>query len=496
MAWRTEYPKSPSIARLQGFGDDDDGELDRSGEPHPEGVHGAGRPLRRRRRHPADALGSAPPRCRRRRTEFGEIVGVGEHRWARFSAPWFWYRDEKALGDSLISLSIYSPFVVNLTLVHLPGLTKVAVGERTFGVLTKLDLIDKGTNALDVLEELTDFSILGRKEKEYFATSPEYSHLSSKMGSEYLAKLLSRHLESVIRAHIPSITSLINKTINELESEMNHLGRPIAVGAGVDIKEHLDGGRPGGDRIYGVFDNQLPAALKKLPLDRHLPLQNVRKVVSEADGYQPHLIAPEQGYRHLIESALNYFRGPAETSVDAVHFVLKELVRKSIGETQRFPNLQAEFAAASLEALERFRKDSRKTVLRLVDMEASYLTVDFFRKLPREVEKTGSPSAPTIDRYTDGHLRRIASNVWSYISMVSQTLKNSIPKAAVYCQVRVAKRSLLNHFYTQVGKKEGKQLSQLLDEDPALMERRLQCAKRLELYKNASDEIDDVSWAG
>lgn len=79
--------------------------------------------------------------------------------------------------------------------------------------------------------------------------------------------------------------------------------------------------------------------------------------------------------------------------------------------------------------------------------------------------------------------------------MVSETLKNSIPKAAVYCQVREAKRSLLNHFYTQVGKKEGKQLSQLLDEDPALMERRLQCAKRLELYKNARDEIDAVSWA-
>ena len=78
--------------------------------------------------------------------------------------------------------------------------------------------------------------------------------------------------------------------------------------------------RPGGDRIYGVFDNQLPAALRKLPFDRHLSLQNVKKVVSEADGYQPHLIAPEQGYRRLIEGSLNYFRGPAEASVDAVSF--------------------------------------------------------------------------------------------------------------------------------------------------------------------------------
>jgi len=76
--------------------------------------------------------------------------------------------------------------------------------------------------------------------------------------------------------------------------------------------------RAGGDKIYNVFDNQLPAALRKLPFDRHLSLQNVRKVVSEADGYQPHLIAPEQGYRRLIEGALSYFRGPAEASVDAV----------------------------------------------------------------------------------------------------------------------------------------------------------------------------------
>lgn len=76
--------------------------------------------------------------------------------------------------------------------------------------------------------------------------------------------------------------------------------------------------RAGGERIYGVFDNQFPAALKKLPFDRHLSLQNVRKIVSEADGYQPHLIAPEQGYRRLIESALMYFRGPAEAVVDAV----------------------------------------------------------------------------------------------------------------------------------------------------------------------------------
>lgn len=164
-------------------------------------------------------------------------------------------------------------------------------------------------------------------------------------------------------------------------------------------------------------------------------------------------------------------------------------------ELKRFPTLQAEIAAAASEALERFREDSKKTTLRMVDMESSYLTVDFFRKLPQEVEKGGNPTSSSVDRYAESHFRRIGSNVYSYVGMVSDTLRNTIPKAVVYCQVREAKQSLLDHFYIQLGKKEGKQLAQLLDEDPALMERRQQCVKRLELYKSARDEIDSVLWA-
>ncbi|KAL1190882.1 Phragmoplastin DRP1E [Cardamine amara subsp. amara] len=533
--------------------------------------------------------------------EYAEFLHLPQRKFTNFAMVRKEIEDEtdritgksKQISPVPIHLSIFSPKVVNLTLVDLPGLTKVAIegqpetivedietmvrtyvdkpnciilaispanqdiatsdaiklakdvdptGERTFGVLTKLDLMDKGTNALEVLEgrsyrlqhpwvgivnrsqadinKNVDMMLARRKEREYFDTSPDYGHLASKMGSEYLAKLLSKNLESVIRSRIPSILSLINKSIEELERELDRMGRPVAIDAGAQLytilemcrafdkifKEHLDGGRPGGDRIYGVFDNQLPAALKKLPFDRHLSLQSVKRIVSEADGYQPHLIAPEQGYRRLIEGALGYFRGPAEASVDAVHFVLKELVRKSISETEelkRFPSLQVELATAANSSLEKFREESKKSVIRLVDMESAYLTADFFRKLPIEMERpvvtnsknqTASPSPATLDQYGDGHFRRIASNVSAYVNMVSDTLRNTIPKACVYCQVRQAKLALLNYFYGQISKREGKQLGLLLDEDPALMGRRLECAKRLELYKKARDEIDAVAW--
>ncbi|KAG8363252.1 hypothetical protein BUALT_Bualt19G0002800 [Buddleja alternifolia] len=525
--------------------------------------------------------------------EYAEFGHLPRKRFTDFAAVRKEIADEtdretgrsKQISSVPIYLSIYSPNVVNLTLIDLPGLTKVAVdgqsesivmdienmvrayiekpnciilavspanqdlatsdaikisrevdpkGERTFGVLTKIDLMDKGTDAVDILEgkayklqfpwigvvnrsqadinKNVDMIAARRREREYFAQTPEYKHLTHRMGSEHLGKVLSKHLETVIKSRIPGLQSLINKTIIDLESELSRLGKPIATDAGGKLytimeicrmfdgifKEHLDGVRPGGDKIYNVFDNQLPAALKRLQFDRHLAMENVRKLVTEADGYQPHLIAPEQGYRRLIETALITIKGPAEAAVDAVHGVLRDLVHKSIGETvelKQYPSLRVEVSNAAVESLDRMKEESKRATLQLVEMECSYLTVDFFRKLPQDVEKGGNPTHSIFDRYNESYLRRIGSTVLSYVNMVCGSLRNSIPKSIVYCQVREAKRSLLDHFFAELGAKEGKQLGKMLDEDPAIMQRRISLAKRLELYKSAQAEIDSVAWS-
>ncbi|KAK4744911.1 hypothetical protein SAY87_011223 [Trapa incisa] len=525
--------------------------------------------------------------------EYAEFLHLPRKRFTDFAAVRKEISDEtdretgrtKQISSVPIHLSIYSPNVVNLTLIDLPGLTKVAVegqpdsivqdienmvrsyiekpnciilaispanqdlatsdaikisrevdptGERTFGVLTKIDLMDKGTDAVDILEgksyrlkypwfgvvnrsqadinKNVDMIAARRRERDYFSTTPEYKHLGHRMGSEHLAKMLSKHLENVIKSKIPGIQSLISKTLIELETELSRLGKPIATDAGGKLymimeicrlfdqnyKEHLDGVRAGGDKIHNVFDNQLPTALKRLQFDKQLSMENIRKLITEADGYQPHLIAPEQGYRRLIESSVVSMRGPAEAAVDAVHALLKELVHKAISETpelKQYPALRVEVGNAAVESLERMRETSRKATLQLVDMECAYLTVDFFRKLPQDVEKGGNPTVSLFDRYNDGYLRRIGSTVLSYVNMVCASLRNSIPKSIVHCQVREAKRSLLDHFFTELGKLDQKYLSSLLNEDPAVMERRTQLAKRLELYRSAQAEIDNVAWS-
>ncbi|XP_020538281.1 dynamin-related protein 1B isoform X1 [Jatropha curcas] len=525
--------------------------------------------------------------------EYAEFMHLPRKKFTDFAAVRKEISDEtdretgrtKQISTVPIHLSIYSPNVVNLTLIDLPGLTKVAIdgqpesivqdidnmvrsyiekpnciilaispanqdlatsdaikisrevdpkGERTFGVLTKIDLMDKGTDAVDILEgksyklqfpwigvvnrsqadinKSVDMIAARRREREYFQQSPEYRHLAQRMGSEHLGKMLSKHLEQVIKSRIPGLQSLINKTILELEAELSRLGKPVATDAGGKLymimeicrsfdqifKECLDGIRSGGDKIYSVFDNQLPAALKRLQFDKQLSLDNVRKLITEADGYQPHLIAPEQGYRRLIESTVVTIRGPAEAAVDAVHAILKELVQKSISETmelKQYPTLRVEVSNAAIESLERMREESRKATLQLVDMECCYLTVEFFRKLPQDIEKGGNPTHSIFERYNDSYLRRIGSNVLSYVNMVCASLRNSIPKSVVYCQVREAKRCLLDHFFAELGRKEKNQLSSLLDEDPAVMQRRTNIAKRLELYRSAQTEIDAVAWA-
>ncbi|KAA3460078.1 dynamin-related protein 12A [Gossypium australe] len=363
----------------------------------------------------------------------------------------------KQISSAPIHLSIYSPNVVNLTLVDLPGLTKVAVegqpdtivqdienmvrsyiekpnciilaispanqdlatsdaikisrevdpaGERTMGVLTKIDLMDKGTDAVDILEgksyrlkfpwigvvnrsqadinKNVDMIAARRREREYFASTSEYKHLAQRMGSEYLAKVLSKGKLYTIM----EICRLFDQ----------------------NYREHLVGVRSGGDKVYNVFDNQLPAALQRLQFDKQLSMENIRKLITEADGYQPHLIAPEQGYRRLIESTLVTIRGPAEASVDAIHSILKDLVHKAMNETpelKQYPALRTEVGNAAMESLERMREQSKKATLQLVDMECCYLTVDFFRKLPQEADKGGNPSQSIFDRYNEAYLRRI-----------------------------------------------------------------------------------------
>lgn len=76
-------------------------------------------------------------------------------------------------------------------------------------------------------------------------------------------------------------------------------------------------------------------------------------------------------------------------------------------ELKQYPTLRVEVGNAATESLDRMRDESKKATLQLVEMECGYLTVEYFRKLPQDIEKGGNPTHSIFDRYNDSYLRRI-----------------------------------------------------------------------------------------
>jgi len=208
----------------------------------------------------------------------------------------------KAISYEPINLKIYSPTVLNLTLIDLPGMTKVAVanqppdierrirklirsfisrqrclilavsaatsdlatsdaiqlarevdpkGVRTLGVITKIDLMDQGTNALKILRgeviplQLGYVGVVNRSQKDindrkpinmaqsaeklFFKNHAAYRSMAHVLGTPYLAYKLNQILINHIKKCLPDLRQSIHDNIQDLETEIISYGRPITM---------------------------------------------------------------------------------------------------------------------------------------------------------------------------------------------------------------------------------------------------------------------------
>ena len=87
-------------------------------------------------------------------------------------------------------------------------------GKRTIGVLTKLDLMDEGTDACQMLEgrdyqlrlgyvgvvnrsqkainESTPMKVAFEKERKFYEQHPAYLHMANRMGTQFLSKTINK----------------------------------------------------------------------------------------------------------------------------------------------------------------------------------------------------------------------------------------------------------------------------------------------------------------
>ena len=210
-------------------------------------------------------------------------------------------KTNKNIIDKPIVLNVYSQTCPDLTLVDLPGVTRVPIGDqpknieqitkdmarryvedpltiilcviaansdiatsdglmlakdidvagtRTLGVLTKLDIMDAGTDAKKVLmnEEIPlklgyvgvknrskqdlnnkiSMAETQRKEREFFKTHPVYKNLpAGHLGTEVLINKLTKIYFRIIRENLPRIVKAINDRVKTAEEELQGLGQPM-----------------------------------------------------------------------------------------------------------------------------------------------------------------------------------------------------------------------------------------------------------------------------
>ena len=410
-------------------------------------------------------------------------------------------------------------------------------GERTVGVLTKLDIMDPGTNCRDVLEGLTyklrngwigvvnrgqrdidnkmDMGHAREREMQFFNNS-DYAGLRN-VGTEHLSTDLSDKLIQSVRRQLPNISGFLNKSIMDLNKELDAMGGPAAHGRGEMVHAVLtlarkfetafakliDGGKGGGELILTVFEKRLPDAIEKQPFKKILEVNYVKRVIEEADGIQPHLVAPEAGYRRLLEEALGYLREPSEKSVEEVYVLLRRMVDNisnsdDLGLLKRYPTLKREMITAAYAALDKFKEETRQMVGIMVEMERGYITAEYFRTIQMGRMPDGKvmytlDGRPVTEEpegtAEERHYKRIINQVSGYVREICTQMSQTVPKAIVHCMVLPAKEKLLDTLQATVAGQQEVQLKRLLGEDDAVAKRREVLTMKLDMLKRAQSEL-------
>lgn len=208
-----------------------------------------------------------------------------------------------------------------------------------------------------------------QREMDFFTKSKDYAGLKT-IGTGFLATELSEKLIASVRRQLPNISGFVNKSIMDLQKELEALGGPAATSRGemvhlvltlcrkfeTSFSRLIEGGKGGGELILTVFEKRLPDAIEKLPFKKMLEVNYVKRVIEEADGIQPHLVAPEAGYRRMLEEALGLLKDPCEKSVEEVYVLLRRMVdnianAEEVRALRRYPTLRRELVTAAYRSL-------------------------------------------------------------------------------------------------------------------------------------------------
>uniref|UniRef100_A0A665WDL8 Dynamin-1-like protein n=1 Tax=Echeneis naucrates TaxID=173247 RepID=A0A665WDL8_ECHNA len=374
--------------------------------------------------------------------------------------------DNKGISSEPMYLKIFSPKVLNLTLVDLPGITKVPVGDqpedieaqvqemilsfisnpnslilavspansdlatsdalklarevdpdgrRTLLVVSKLDLMDAGTDALEVLlgrvipVRLGIIGVVNRSQHdintkkslddsmkdELSFLQRHYPSLASRAGSHYLAKTLSRLLMHHIRDCLPDLKTRVTVLSAQYQARLNSYGQPVEDHSATllqivtkfasDYCNTIEGTARhiqtselcGGARICYIFHETFGRTLQSIDPLGGLTELDILTAIRNATGPRPALFVPEVSFELLVKRQIKRLEEPSLRCVELVHEELQRIIQHcssfSTQELLRFPKLHDSIVEVVTGLLRKRLPITNEMVHSLIAIELAYI---------------------------------------------------------------------------------------------------------------------------
>ncbi|XP_030827870.1 dynamin-1-like protein isoform X1 [Strongylocentrotus purpuratus] len=369
----------------------------------------------------------------------------------------------KGIVHDAIHLRIYSPKVLNLTLVDLPGLTKVPVGDqpediesqiremlvkyignpnsiilavtsantdmatseslklakeidpdgrRTLAVITKLDLMDAGTDAVDVLcgrvipVKLGIIGVVNRSQMdinnkkviddavkdESAFLQRKYPALASRNGTAYLARTLNRLLMHHIRDCLPELKTRVNVMTSQFQQLMASFGEPVedksqtllqiitkfaseycatieGTSRNIETSELC-----GGARICYIFHETFGRTLDSIDPLGGLRTIDILTAIRNATGPRPALFVPEVSFELLSKRQIRRLEEPSMRCIELVHEEMQRIIAHcGTQDLLRFPRLHDRIVEVVTTLLRKRLPATNAMVENIVGIELAYI---------------------------------------------------------------------------------------------------------------------------
>ncbi|KAK0405474.1 hypothetical protein QR680_018014 [Steinernema hermaphroditum] len=377
----------------------------------------------------------------------------------------------KGISDVPINLKVYSPSVLDLTLVDLPGMIRIPVGDqpedieqhtkdmimsfienenslilavtpantdiatsdaiklarsvdpdgrRTIGVLSKLDLMDEGTDARDILENKTlplkrgyigvvnrsQKDIDGQKslgealksERSFFKKHHAYRHMANRHGTPFLQKYLNEQLTHHIKIVLPVLRANIQESLVNLDAELKRFHEKpesavsfnkLILSMSAKVKEEFEktmgdvSTRLGtveikkqciGHIIKNLFEKDFQKDTERNSEINEVEFRRtILTAIQNTNGLRAGFFTPAKAFETVIQWQVERLVAPCHDVVEKVFDELKETIRKLFKMMSQFPVMERFASKRSLDFLEENTKKAKSQIDLIIDLEKSYM---------------------------------------------------------------------------------------------------------------------------